>query len=87
MWRVFSRASAHCCAFGPITRTFDNNQPAPRSMPLIFSGARCSPKVLNRPGSFRTCTAICSKRLLNTRTSRASQRAHTVRPRYSGGTE
>jgi len=35
----------------------------------------CSPKVLNLPGSRRTCNAICSMRGLNTRTSRSSQRS------------
>src|SRR6476469_782287 len=54
-------------------------QAVPRSMPLIFSLTMCLACVLNRPGSCCTWTAICSRRSLNTRTSRPSQRAQTRR--------
>ena len=63
------------------------SQAAPRSTLLIFSAAICCPWVLKRPGSCLTCRAICSKRWLKIRTTRASQRAHTLRVTYSGGTE
>jgi hypothetical protein len=57
----------------------------PRSIELIFSLAMCCVLVLNLPGSLRANTAIVFRSSSSRRTVRASHRAQTLRPTYSGG--
>ena len=80
-------AAAQRLALGPIRLARPSSHSAPRSTEEIFREWMWSRCVLNCPASCWAWTAICSIRFVKTCTSRPSQRTHTCRPTYSGGTE